>query len=242
MTNALVFNKVIGGISKGAQKKATIVVTYPSGAVCTVSDGSKTYTALDTSGSAAFVVNAGTWTVTAAQDGESKSETVTAAAGSFAAVKLRFWDGTLYDAGNEYTEQTGGWGIVKGSPSIGESSITVSGGANYSINAVATLEKIDLRGYTHLNINMTAVSGGDTIAGNLAVVDADSFDEIVTTSSSGLQAISSAARLETTKTGAHSLDISSVVSDEKSEYYIVYYVGGTTGVVRTRTFDKVWLT
>ena len=53
---------------------ATINVTYPSGAVCTITDGTTTLTA--TSNPMAFdIPNAGTWTATATLDGVSKQGT-----------------------------------------------------------------------------------------------------------------------------------------------------------------------
>ena len=99
-----------GGGSIGAQRKGTIVVTYPSGATCTVTNGSQTYTALDTSGAAAFVVEPGTWTVKAVQGSDSKSQSVTVAAGGWIEVELVFVPTeALYWYGNECVAVTGGW-------------------------------------------------------------------------------------------------------------------------------------
>ena len=102
-----------GGGALGAQKKGTIVVNYPIGSTCTVTNGSKTYTALDTSGAAAFVVETGTWTVRAYGTGGDKSASVSVAAAGWVNVEIVFtqW---LYDAGNEFTEATGGWGWTGG--------------------------------------------------------------------------------------------------------------------------------
>lgn len=79
-----------GGGSIGAQRKATIVVTYPSGSTCTVTNGSQTYTALDTSGAAAFIVEPGTWTVKAVSGSRSVSKSVTVTAGGWIEVELSF--------------------------------------------------------------------------------------------------------------------------------------------------------
>ena len=79
-----------GGGALGAQKKGTIVVNYPIGATCTVTNGIKTYTALDTSGAAAFVVEPGTGTVRAyGADGDT-SQSVTVTAGGWVEVELKF--------------------------------------------------------------------------------------------------------------------------------------------------------
>jgi len=90
-----------GGQGKGPIKKGTIVVTYPAGATCTVTNGSQTYTALDTSGAAAFIVEPGTWTVKATKGSDSNSKSVTVAAGGWISVELSFWDGTIYNAGTK---------------------------------------------------------------------------------------------------------------------------------------------
>lgn len=228
-----------GGGASGGIKSAIIGVKYPTGATVTVSNSTKTYTADETDGNTAFAVEAGTWTVKAVKGEDSKSVSVTVKDGDWASVELNFWDGTLYDAGDEYTNVTGGWEILKGTPTKGESSITVTGGANYTTYGVATSNKIDLTGFTQLRINMTAVSGGS--GSFLAVVDAESFETIVGDNGYGGQAITAVASLETTSTGENTLDISSLASAAQTEYYIVYYINGTTNVSKTRTFDKVWL-
>lgn len=95
-----------GGGSTGPLKKGTIVVSYPSGATCTVSNGSKTYTALDTSGAAAFSVDAGIWAVRAyGADGDT-SKSVTVEAGGWVSVELNFFTGLIYDKGKDYVGLT----------------------------------------------------------------------------------------------------------------------------------------
>ena len=50
---------------------AVIGVTYPSGSVCTCTNGTRTMTAKDTTGKALFVIpTAGTWTVKAVSGGD----------------------------------------------------------------------------------------------------------------------------------------------------------------------------
>lgn len=67
----------ITGTLEAADPYAVIGVTYPSGSVCTCTKGSKTLTAKDTSGKAIFVIpEAGTWTVTATDGTNIKSESV----------------------------------------------------------------------------------------------------------------------------------------------------------------------
>ena len=100
----------ITGTFEAADPYAIIGVTYPSGSVCTCSNGSVTLTAKDTTGKAIFVIpSAGTWTVKAVKGSDSASKAVSITAeGQAATVTLVYWDGTIYDAGNEYTAQTAG--------------------------------------------------------------------------------------------------------------------------------------
>ena len=92
------------GETIGAVSKGIITVTYPSGSACTVTNGTVTYTALDTSGAATFVVDPGTWTVTAG----SKTKTVSITKeGQVEIVNLASL--ILYSPGDEHTAVTGGW-------------------------------------------------------------------------------------------------------------------------------------
>ena len=64
-------------LSGGAKAFAVIGVTYPAGSVCTCTDGSKTLKLKDTSGQGFFLIPyAGTWTVTATDGTNTKSESV----------------------------------------------------------------------------------------------------------------------------------------------------------------------
>ena len=61
----------------GAKAFAVIGVTYPAGSVCTCTDGTKTLTLKDTGGQGFFLIPyAGTWTVTATDGTNTKSESV----------------------------------------------------------------------------------------------------------------------------------------------------------------------
>ncbi|MGM9574044.1 MAG: hypothetical protein ACI3VJ_06445 [Hominicoprocola sp.] len=85
--------------------KATINVIYPTGLVCTATDGVTTLTAPDTSGTWACIVpNAGTWTVST--DVSSADVTVTEK-GQVTSVTLPCY---LYNNGDECTLISGGWG------------------------------------------------------------------------------------------------------------------------------------
>lgn len=98
-----------GGAASGGVKGAVIGVTFPVGATVSVSNGTKTYTSKDTDGNTAFIVEAGTWTVTATDGVDSDSKEVTVEEKDFTSVELTFWNGELYVAGREYESVTGGW-------------------------------------------------------------------------------------------------------------------------------------
>jgi len=70
---------IIGNpITLGGGGYASIVVEYPAGSTCTCSNGTKTFTAKDTSGTAVFSIPSnGLWAVTATDDTNTQSRTVT---------------------------------------------------------------------------------------------------------------------------------------------------------------------
>ena len=76
----------------GGTPYAVIGVTYPSGSVCTCTNGTLTLTAKDTTGKALFVIpSAGTWTVKAVSGSKSTSKTVSITAeGQVATVTLSY--------------------------------------------------------------------------------------------------------------------------------------------------------
>lgn len=93
----------------GGTPYAAIGVTYPSGSVCTCTNGTLTLTAKGTGGKAIFVIpSAGTWTVTAVSGSKSTSKTVSITAeGQVETVTLTF-ETILFDGGDK-TGVTGGW-------------------------------------------------------------------------------------------------------------------------------------
>lgn len=135
---------------------AAIGVTYPAGATCTCSLGSKVLKVPDTSGQALFIVpTAGEWVVTITQAGQdSISETVSVVEGHAYIVELTFqlW---LYNSGNECVDITGGWGAVRLKVTRNEDSINIIPTAHYTSNAglLYTNNKIDLTNIKTLYIN-----------------------------------------------------------------------------------------
>ena len=142
---------------------AVIGVTYPSGSVCTCTNGTLTLTAKGTGGKAIFVIpSAGTWTV--------KAVSITAE-GQAATVTLVYWDGTIYDAGNEYTAQTGGWTcVVNGSGTAyatkTSNQLFVSVNETSSTAYARTANKISLTGFTKIQATVSAQTHSSSWGGN----------------------------------------------------------------------------
>lgn len=89
----------VGG-SGGAKAFAVIGVTYSEGSVCTCTDGTKTLKLKDTSGQGFFLIPyAGTWTVTATDGTNTKSESIEITSdGQTELIQLDFL--VIYDNGN----------------------------------------------------------------------------------------------------------------------------------------------
>ena len=147
---------------------ATINVSYPEGSSCTATDGVTTLTAPDTGGTWACIVpNAGTWTVTATDGSESKSENAEITTdGQSVSVSIDYgFD--LYKAGDERIAVTGGW--VTGSTGKGTHSVQkldsgmhmkcVQGNSDLSDDVgVRTSSKVDLTGYSQLTIQYRIIT------------------------------------------------------------------------------------
>ena len=118
----------------GGTPYAAIGVTYPSGSVCTCTNGTLTLAAKDTSGKAMFVIpSAGTWTVTAVSGSKSTSKTVSITAeGQVETVTLMF-ETILWEAGSDQnTSLTGGFAANDTNlVTIGDSTVTITGNRTY---------------------------------------------------------------------------------------------------------------
>lgn len=149
------------GASNGPIKKGTIVVSYPAGAICAVNNGIKTYTALDTSGAAAFSVDPGTWTVRAyGADGDS-SENVSVTAGGWVSVELSF-DIILFESGMTTGTTALGWKSASDQvalePNINYDAEAVYVGYDVSIGGrtgVAHWGAYDLTKFSTIKVNLT---------------------------------------------------------------------------------------
>lgn len=159
---------------------ATIKVTYPAKSKCVIKNSSGTQVASNTNtGTSAktwtATVNAkGTYTVTAtATDGSGKTKSTTVsitADGQSKSVTLVYWDGTIYDAGNEYTAQTGGWTCVTtgdgAKATKTNNQLFVSVNETSSTAYARTANKISLTGFTKIQATVSAQTHSSSWGGN----------------------------------------------------------------------------
>lgn len=149
----------------GTKLFAAIGVTYPAGSTLTCTNGTSTLKAKTTTGQWVFAIpKAGTWTVTATDGTNSKSQSVSiTSAGQFESVKLSF-QLILFDGGDN-AAVTGTWDADgHGSPTAAVGTtvgldINTSGEA-YQVKPfiVATKNTIDMSGYTKLCATITNLS------------------------------------------------------------------------------------
>lgn len=195
----------------GGKLFAVIAVAYPAGSTCTCANGTKIYTAKDTSGQWIFrIPSAGTWTVTATDGTNTKTQEVSITAEQQAEkVTLAYWSGELYDAGNQYTDITGGWirHGTGGTVTFNDDNIHLATLEAYSEGQVNTINKIDLTNFSSLKVTVTA-SNRKNIIGNVNVFTKNEAGASVTAATTSL----SNAALETITT----LD----VSELNGEYLI----------------------
>lgn len=165
------------GSGGGQNSFAVIGVIYPSGSTLTCTNGIVTLTAETTSGNWGFVIpSAGIWTVTATDGTDTASETVAITAeGQFVNVELSYWNGELYDTGNEFTDVTGGWvadalgqqtgGWKEVAPTLtkGSASMTVQMSTKEGNGCVHMENSVDMSKFTTLEANISGFSGGTDI-------------------------------------------------------------------------------
>ena len=158
-----------GGTSKAY---AAIGVTYPAGSTCTCTDGAKTLKLKNTSGQGIFLIPyAATWTVTATDGTNTKSQSVEITSeGQSISVNIVYWDGTIYDAGNEYTAQTGGWACVttggNAAATKTNNQLFVSVNQTSSTAYARTANKISLTGFTKIQATVSAQTHSSSWGGN----------------------------------------------------------------------------
>ena len=160
---------------------ATLQIVYPAGHACTVTHGSTTLNAPDTSGTWDCVVTeAGEWTVKLST-GFAEKVTVGASGESHTVNK---W--YLYKDGDQYTDLTGGWVKQSGTASItfGDNMITIDSktSTNQPKGKVHTTNSLNLSGFTSLKANITIKQYNATVSSASAGVHNSSGKDLASTS------------------------------------------------------------
>ena len=156
----------IEGITGGTEMFAAIGVTYPAGSTLTCTNGSKTLTAKNTSGQWVFAIpEAGTWTVTAMDGTNTKSQSVEInSEGQFENVELSYRTYLVKNKTPLITFVNAGSVTA---PTITSSSITF--GAQES--AVRSGNKIDCTGRTKVVAEINVITQSYIYPINVVVTD-----------------------------------------------------------------------
>lgn len=213
-------------LSGGSSKPyAVISVTYPSGATCTCTNGSKTLTAKDTTGKALFVIpSAGTWTVKAVKGSQSTSKAVSITAeGQVETVTLSYelvlfnngvvsgyaWDSSNFDSGYGDAKVSNGLIYLYGytwdnnislQPGWGEIGISSAIGLSDYSTLKVRLKKIDsANGTAKIQVGTTAL--GDNTATKNVTLTAGTTTSLNISSITGSKYISLYARSDTSTYG-----------------------------------------
>lgn len=224
---------VIEQLANGVKMFAAIAVTYPAGSTLTCTNGTKTLTAETTDGKHIFAIpETGTWTVTATDGTNTKSQSVSITTeGQLESVTLSY-QLILFDGGDN-TDVTGGWDydgretepIVTDKLGLDiDDEVTKANDDNYWI--LATVNSLDLSGYTKLCANITSASIWNSAC--LCVANSVAWD----TTLKAEQSIDGTGKVE--------LDISSVSSGHVG-LYLTIISNGYAQLISSVYADKIWL-
>lgn len=148
----------------GGTPYAAIGVTYPSGSVCTCTNGTLTLTAKDTTGKAIFVIpSAGTWTVKAVSGSKSTSKAVKITAEGQVATVVLSYELIVFNNGDQNTEVTGG---------ITKTGYALSGYNSTVNNQVTIGDKIVLKGVAPGGATSTDKNG---LVGTANIIDISNY-------------------------------------------------------------------
>lgn len=218
---------------------AAIGVTYPEGSTCTCSNGTKTLTAKDTSGQALFLVpEAGTWTVTATDSTNSKSQSVNISEESqFESVALSF-SLDLLRGGVENSEVTGGLYYRK---TTSENKITPSdgvlvcspGGSYY--NVLSSGNAFDVTGYKTLYVSVTLTGSAINYLNHIGLINKSTASSSLTNLSGYKQFVVSKTISTADYTGANMIAID--ISTLSGEYKFAAGWCNETGQTTAKFYD-----
>ena len=207
---------------------AYINITYPANSNCVVTNSGGQIVASDTNAGSstktwtAVLGTTGTYTVTATAtdgSGRSKSQSVSITFdGQVESVTLSYWDGTLFDNGNQYSEITGGWTGVSGNNLVSD-----HGNAWVSNNPISVAQ------FTAIHFNVVGyVFYGEGANGWLGLYNTKNPPDNP----------NSVAHLVIGSTGTYTIDVSSLTGS----YYVRGNVSKWDQYWGTQTVNKIWLT
>lgn len=218
----------------GGKLFAVIAVTYPAGSTCTCANGTKIYTAKDTSGRWIFrIPSAGTWTVTATDGTNTKTQEVSITAEQQAEkITLAYWNGELYDAGNQYTDVTGGWVRhgTGGTVTFNDDNIYLATLQDYSFGTVDTTNAVDLTDFATLKVTVQSTNRSNMLGKVI----------VYTKNAAGKETIAASASLDSSSAETvTSLDVSSLsgayyVRIQSSGTASSYYITGKFNVTKVK--------
>lgn len=221
---------LITGTFEAADPYAVIAVAYPSGSICTCTDGTKTLSLKDTSGQGFFLIPyAATWTVTASDGTNTKFESVEITSeGQSVSVTLSY-ELLLFNGG--VVEP---WTVISAKPTATISDtiyLYASDPDTPVVSAVRTTNQIDLSGYSELKYTVTE----NKMEKNAFMCVTSSTKAPITAGIPNTVTSSVVAYGQPSSTGTYSVDISSVTGS----YYISLAEGhySTSGL----RVSKVWL-
>lgn len=160
---------VAGVIRVSYPANSTLVITGTSSGKQFAKDtnttsSAKAYIFLAPIGDASYTLTA---TNTA---GKTVSKQVYVAKDQVQSATLAYWDGTIYDAGNEYTAQTGGWTCVTtgdgAKATKTNNKLFVSVNQTSSTAYARTANKISLTGFTKIQATVSAQTHSSSWGGN----------------------------------------------------------------------------
>lgn len=132
----------------GGTPYAVIGVTYPSGSVCTCTNGTLTLTAKGTGGKAIFVIPSdGTWTVTAVSGSKSTSKTVSITAGGQVETVVLAYELYIFKSGSGLTA---GYSVVGSDGNVSNANIRWSGDSDGGGISMYIKPAVSLNNYTKL--------------------------------------------------------------------------------------------
>lgn len=138
-----------------------------------------------------------------------------------------WWDGELYDAGNQYEYITGGWqsGGSGGTATIGTDSLSVSAPGSNKNASITTKNMIDLSWFNTLSVNVTSWSSSDNSNNRCQIRVLDSTKQVI-------------ASANVSSIREYTVNVSSL---DKGYIQLYAYASASEGYTHRMTVNKIGL-